>query len=265
MKKYNFNSFLDVQEGKSKFSGGIVPLAPLSSGFDGTENFSPADGEDFASDNSRVTQAASAPTYQLQITNTAGTSPLSPGGGLPQNWVLFGFNKYFAGSANFGSDSGIVIAPTNGNFTYAQFLAQSMQQPFVTMLIKILPTDNNFATIPPVLNFNMFDMGGDTMASPVYTNAYLSDFQQFNQITLNIAKKIDANTYITGSLAAGKSVIVSIFPAVKANMSNSIGAGSSAPVRQYGQVPGVNVAPLPSAGRQVVAGTGLIPQNVPLA
>ena len=265
MEKFNFNAYLDGRERVSNFGGSELQLEPLS-GSDGTDNFSPADGG-YVQDNSRVMQAASAPTYQLRICNTSTVTSDATHG----NFVIFGFNKYFAGVTNFGSNAGITVTPTNPNFTYAQFLAQSMQQPFVTMLIKVLPESNLFADIPAVLNFNMFDMGGDTMSSPIYTNAYLSDFQQFNQITMNVAKKIDANTYISGQLRAATSlvapncIIISIFPAVKANIANSIGANGSAPVRQYGAVPGVNVAPLPAGGRQVISGTQTLPSSVPLA
>ncbi len=261
-KKFNFNAFLDNKERSSNFGAGELQLEPLS-GSDGTDNFSPAEGQGYVQDQSRVAAAQSAPTYQLRIRNVSTIV------GATEKFVLFGFNKYFnynpVTNPNAGSDPNIIVEPTDTDFTYSQFLAQSMIQSFMTMLIKALPEDGNFATIPPVFKFKKFDMGGDTLSSPVYTNAYLSDFQQFNQITMNVAKQIDGNTYIEGQLASGKSVIVSIFPAMKVNVSNSLGSNGTAPVKQYSSVPGVNVAPLPSAGRQVIAGTQMLPSGVPLA
>lgn len=169
--------------------------------------------------------------YQIAITNsTAGTL----------NAIVFGKNIYLL-STNFGSATGITVTPSQSNVSYLQLLNQSGDQPFETSLIRIQST--NTAQITQIINITSTDSNGQQCTIPLITQSYFSA-NQFQAGILDIPYnlKIDGNTYLTYPVFASTTVVMTFFPANKANTARMLGGAST--LQKYG-VPQVPVAAMP--------------------
>ena len=169
--------------------------------------------------------------YQIAIVNsTAGTL----------NAVLFGANIYLL-TTNFGSAVGVTVTPSQTNVSYFQLLQQSGDQPFETSLIRI--QSSNTAQITNIINITSTDANGQQCTIPLITQSYFSA-NQFQAGILDIPYnlKVDGNTYLTYPVFANTTVVVTLFPAEKANVSRMLGGAST--LQKYG-VPQVPVAAQP--------------------
>lgn len=242
MKKLNIaHSYISAEERFSGFDGDLEleDISNMGGPEDAEGGWSGAEGN-----------AAAAPAprpYSIQIAN---------GNTVASTVVLFGFGRYLNAS-NYGSDSGVTVSAINSSFDYAEFVMQSALQPFTTQLIRVKATDATDATIPDVFNFNYRDIGGDALTSGVYTDPYLSEYANKNgKVSMPVSQKIHANMYITFTIAASKTIVITFYPATQ----NGIGRTN---VKQYGNAPMVVGAPA-AGGRKQIAGTRMIPANVPL-
>lgn len=228
---FDVNAYL--REAEAEFSG--FNGEDLYSFDDNSELFFNAD--DLYSADAAEAAATPAPTrrspspYQLAITNSTPN---------PLNAILFGKNIYLL-SPNFGSAVGITVTPSQANVTYLQLLQQSGDQPFETSLIRVQST--NTAQITQIINITSTDANGQQCTIPLITQSYFSA-NQFQAGILDIPYnlKVDGNTYLTYSVLGNTTVVMTFFPAEKANVSRMLGGAST--LQKYG-VPQVPVAAMP--------------------
>lgn len=170
--------------------------------------------------------------YQISITNTTGS---------PLNAIIFGANIYLL-STNFGSAVGITITPSQSTVTYLQLLQQSNLQPFETSLIRIQST--NTAQITQIINITSTDANGQQCTIPLITQSYFSANQyQAGILDIPYNLKVDGNTFLTYQVLGSTTVVITFFPAEKANVARMLGAQRST-LQKYG-VPQVPVAAMP--------------------
>jgi hypothetical protein len=169
--------------------------------------------------------------YQIAITNSTAN---------PLNAILFGKNIYLL-SVNFGTAVGVTVIPSQANVNYLQLLQQSGDQPFETSLIRVQST--NTAQITQIINITSTDANGQQCTIPLITQSYFSA-NQFQAGILDIPYnlKVDGNTYLTYSVLGNTTVVMTFFPAEKANVSRMLGGAST--LQKYG-VPQVPVAAMP--------------------
>jgi len=246
MKKLNYfnpvQSYLNSEEDFSGFDGDLE-LQDMSN-MDGDGYGTPDGG--WSGAEGAVASAPAPRPYSITIAN---------GNTVDSTVVLFGFGKYI-NATNLGSDTGVTLTATNSSFTYQEFVSQSAMQPFTTQLVRIKANDATDASIPDVLNFNYRDIGGDVLTTSVYTDEYLTEFANKNgKVSMPIAQKIHANMFITFTITASKTIVITFYPATK----NGIGTAST---KQFGNAPMIVGAPA-SGGRRVVSGTKAIPASVP--
>ena len=247
MKKNHFDvvkSYLAAEERFSGMNGDDLELENMSNiDGDGT----PASGWDGVDGGQEVSSAPAPRPYSITVAN---------GNTVDSTVVLFGFGRYI-NATNLGSDTGVTVSATNTSFNYQEFVSQSALQPFTTQLVRIKATDALDATIPDVLNFNYRDIGGDILTTSVYTDEYLTEFANKNgKVSMPIAQKIHGNMWISFTITASKTVVLTFYPATK----KGIGMAGQ---KQYGNAPMIVGAPA-SGGRKVIAGTKVIPAQARL-
>ncbi len=217
-------------DGESEFEGNTS----LDLGFDGDYG---ADGEDYGADGDYYGAAGgSAPMkqaspYQVSITNSTVT---------PLTATLFGMNQYLL-TPNFGSAVGITVTPSQTNVSYLELLQQSASQPFETSLIRIQST--NTAQITQIITITSKDANGQLCQIPLITQSYFSA-NQFQSGILDVpyAVKIDGNTNLQFTVLGSTTVVITLFPAEKANLSRNLNKQGA--LQQYAS-PSVAVAAMP--------------------
>ena len=229
---FDVNAYLNQAE--AEFSG--MNGQDLYSFDDNSEMFFNAD-DLYSADAEAAPVVVAAPVrrspspYQIAITNSTPT---------PLNAILFGKNIYLL-SPNFGSAVGVTVTPSQANVNYLQLLQQSGDQPFETSLLRVQST--NTAQITQIINITSTDANGQQCTIPLITQSYFSA-NQFQAGILDIPYnlKIDGNTFLTYSVLGNTTVVMTFFPAEKANPARMLGGGST--LQKYG-VPQVPVAAMP--------------------
>jgi hypothetical protein len=226
MRKQYLNIQASLREAEQRFSsfdGNQADEAydfgsAMEGEFDEYEDFSGAGGA----------EAVKSPApYQVNVVNTtAGTL----------NAVLFGRNQFLL-VANFGSDAGVTVTPSQANVTYVELLQQSAEQPFETSLLRVQSATANQVTQP--LSITYKDASGQQATYDLITQSYFSAYQQqATIIDIPYRMRIDGNMNVQFSVLAGATVTITLFPAEKVNVSRGL-AGRSG-VQAYG-TPQVNI------------------------
>jgi len=207
MKNSQFNIDNYLTEAEENFSGfygdGMYDYAQMDGSF--AYEWNNAEGDMPAAN------LKSPSPYQVTVTNsTAGTL----------NAVLFGRNEFLL-TANFGSDAGITVAPSQANVSYLELLEQSAEQPFETSLVRIQST--NTTQITQILTVTVKDANGQAATLPIITQSYFSAYQQQSGILdVPYNLKIDANTKVTFPVLGTTTVIMTFFPAEKVNVAKGL-------------------------------------------
>lgn len=224
-KTFDIDAYL--RQAESEFSGANGEWE-----FDETSNFDNNTELDLSFDAENLGAVNKQPTpYQVSITNsTAGTLTA----------VLFGMNQYLL-TTNYGSATGITVTPSQTNVSYLELLQQSASQPFETSLIRIQST--NTAQVTQIITITSKDANGQQVTIPLITQSYFSA-NQFQGTILDIpyAVKVDGNTNLSFPVLASTTVIVTLFPAEKANLSRQL--NGAAALQQYAN-PAVPIATMP--------------------
>jgi hypothetical protein len=228
MKNFDVNEYL--RQAEAEFSGANGDMYSFDNN---SEIYFNAD-DLYSSDAAEVVASPvrrSPSPYQIAITNSTAS---------PLNAIIFGKNIYLL-SANFGSAVGLTVIPSQSNVSYLQLLNQSGDQPFETSLIRIQCT--NTAQVTNIINITSTDSNGQQCTIPLITQSYFSA-NQFQAGILDIPYnlKIDGNTYLTYQVFGQTTVVMTFFPANKANSARMLGGQSS--LQKYG-VPQVPVAAMP--------------------
>jgi len=191
-----------------------------------------ADGDYSYANAGRPSAPAKQPSpYQVNVTNTTAGS---------LTCVLFGMNQYLL-TSNFGSATGLTVAPAQTNVSYLELLQQSASQPFETSLIRVQTGSTNAsAQLTQILTVTSKDANGQLCQIPIITQSYFSANQfQPNILDVPYPVKIDGNTNISFVVLATVTVTITFFPSNKVNASRILGGGSE--LQQY-SAPAVPVA-----------------------
>lgn len=99
-------------------------------------------------------------TYEFIIENTSGEN---------QNAVIFGHNEYIE-SANFGSDSGIIIHPKNQAVSYVELLKKSGEERFRAGVFRF--ESENKKQLEEVLTITIREDNGQSATLPIILSSY---------------------------------------------------------------------------------------------
>lgn len=233
--KNNFDIDAYLRQAEAQFSGfdgddNFDGNTHLDLGFDGDD--SGADGDYYGAEGDVAPAPRKQPSpYQVSITNSTVT---------PLTATLFGMNQYLL-TPNFGSAVGITVIPSQTNVSYLELLQQSASQPFETSLIRIQST--NTAQITQIITITSKDANGQLCQIPLITQSYFSA-NQFQSGILDVpyAVKIDGNTNLQFTVLGSTTVVITLFPSEKANISRNLNGQGA--LQQYAS-PSVAVAAMP--------------------
>lgn len=226
--KNNFNIDEYLRQAESEFSGANGQEWE----FDEVSNFDNNTELDLSFEGNNLGGANKQPTpYQVSITNsTAGTLTA----------VLFGMNQYLL-TTNFGTATGVTVTPSQTNVSYLELLQQSANQPFETSLIRI--QSSNTSQVTQIITISSKDANGQQVTIPLITQSYFSANQfQGTIVDIPYAVKIDGNSTLSFPVLATTTVIVTLFPSEKANLSRQLNGASV--LQQYSN-PSVPIATMP--------------------
>ena len=190
-----------------------------------------AEGDDYsyaAAAAARPVPAKQPTPYMVNITNTTPN---------PLNVVLFGLNVYLL-TPNFGTSTGVLVAPAQANITYLQLLQQSASQPFETSLIRVQSA--NSSQVTQIITVTSKDANGQECKIPVITQSYFSANQfQPGIVDVPFNVKIDGNTYMEFTILGNTTATITLFPSTKVNNARELMGASN--IQQY-SAPAVPVA-----------------------
>ena len=195
-----------------------------SSDFDG-DTFSYAEGES----NSPV--AVSDPyVIQYQNTNTVDVTA-----------YLFGYNDYF-GATNYGNTTGVAITNLQGG-TYGRLIAQSQNKPF--KIGKWRFQSATASQLQQTLSINHVDANGKQYSVPLNLSIMRDAYQQQSDI-IDVTKPVtvDGDTYISFTLKASTTFVISMFPVAILSGKAKLNGGAYDNTARAPRLSGKNVAPV---------------------
>jgi hypothetical protein len=203
------------------------------SSFDG-DNFSFADGDDdvlsYASGASR--SVAVSDPYVIQYQNTDTTDVTA---------ILFGYNDYF-GATNYGNPTAVVITNLQGG-TYGRLIAQSNNKFF--KIGKWRFQSATTSQLQQTLTINHVDANGKQYSTPLNLSIMRDAYQQQSDI-IDVTKPvtIDGNSYVTFTLKAATTFVISMFPVAVLSGKAKLNGGSYDNTARAPRLSGKNVAPV---------------------
>lgn len=194
------------------------------------DDFSTGDPFSFASGDS--SNVAMSDPYVIQYTNTNLVNVTA---------ILFGYNDFF-GSATYGNPGGVVITNLQGG-TYGRLLAQSNNKFF--KIGKWRFQSISAAQLSQTLTLNHVDANGKQYSTPLNLSIMRDAYQQQSDI-LDVTKPltIDGNTYISFTLLAGVTLVISMFPVSVISGKAELNGGRLLNKAKAPRLSGKNVAPV---------------------
>ena len=195
-----------------------------SSDFDG-DTFSYAEGES----NSPV--AVSDP-YVIQYNNST-TNDVTA--------YLFGYNDYF-GATNYGNPAAVTITNLQGG-TYGRLIAQSQNKPF--KIGKWRFQSATASQLQQTLSINHVDANGKQYSVPLNLSIMRDAYQQQSDI-IDVTKPVtvDGDTYISFTLKASTTFVISMFPVAILSGKAKLNGGAYDNTARAPRLSGKNVAPV---------------------
>lgn len=190
------------------------------------------DGDDMSyADGPGASSAVSDP-YVIQYENTTA-------GDLTA--VIFGYNDYF-GVVNYGNPVGITITNLQGG-TYGRLIAQSNNKFFKIGKWRFQSTTP--AQLQQTLQINHVDANGKQYSTPLNLSIMRDAYQQQDDI-IDVVKPvtIDGNSYITFTLVASATIVISMFPTSVISGKAELNGGSLMNRARAPRLSGKNVAPV---------------------
>ena len=246
-KAFNINAYL--KQAEAKFSGANGGYSNFYSNTNLDLGFSGAAGQTSPA----VQTTAKQPSpYQVNISNTTGADATC---------VLFGSNIYLL-SANFGSDAGVTVTPSQAGVAYLQLLQQSQSQPFETSLLRI--QSSNATQVTQQITITSTDANGQSCNIPLIVQNYFTAYQfQSGIVDVPFPVRIDGNTYLSFTVLAGVSLSMTFFPSEKFNSARVFNGVSA--VQNY-SAPAVALGmPTYVAPNNVAVGMPAGPAQIPTA
>ena len=210
-----------------------------SSDFDG-DTFSYAGGDmSYAEGNAPV--AVSDP-YVIQYQNTATTDVTA---------YLFGYNDYF-GTSNYGNTTSVTLTNLQGG-TYGRLIAQSQNKPF--KIGKWRFQSATASQLQQTLSINHVDANGKQYSVPLNLSIMRDAYQQQSDI-IDVTKPVtvDGDTYISFTLKASTTFVISMFPVAILSGKAKLNGGAFDNSARAPRLSGKNVAPVIIQTSQAVQG-----------
>jgi hypothetical protein len=161
---------------------------------------------------------------------------------VPSSCILFGYNDWFGNAPQYGNPAGVVLTNLQGG-TYGRLLAQSNNKFF--KIGKWRFQSANLTNLQTTLNINHVDANGKTYSSPLNLSIMKDAYQQQSDI-IDVTKPVtvDGNTFITFTLQASSTLVISMFPIAVISGKAKLNGGTSVNSARAPRLSGKNVAPV---------------------
>lgn len=222
---------------------GYVAGTEKMSGFD---SYDSAEGDmsyfddDSSFDSDDMSYAGGAPNahsavsdpYVIQYTNTTA-------GNLTA--TLFGYNDYF-GIVNYGNSTSIAITNLQGG-TYGRLISQSNSKNFKIGKWRFQSATSS--QLQQTLQLTHVDANGKQYTTPLNLSIMRDAYQQQADI-IDVTKPVtvDGNTYITFTLIASATLVISMFPVSVLSGKAQLNGGTNLNQARAPRLSGKNVAPV---------------------
>lgn len=189
------------------------------------------DGDDMSYASGAANVGVSDP-YVIQYAETSGADVTA---------ILFGYNDYF-GSPNYGNLATTVITNLQGG-TYGRLIAQSNNKFFKIGKWRFQSATS--AQLQQTLQLTHVDANGKQYTTPLNLSIMRDAYQQQNDI-IDVTKPltIDGNTYITFTLKANATLVISMFPVSVLSGKAELNGGAFMNNAKAPRLSGKNVAPV---------------------
>jgi len=180
--------------------------------------------------------------YVIQYANTVAVN---------QSCVLFGFNDNF-GAVNYGNPGVVNITNLQGG-TYGRLIAQSNNKNF--KIGKWRFQSSTPGQLQQTFSLVHVDANGKQYSTPLNLSIMKDAYQYQNDI-IDVTKvvTIDGNSYISFTLLASATLVISMFPVAIVSAKAVLNGGSSLNSAKAPRLSGKNVAPVIIQTSQGVAG-----------
>ena len=201
------------------------------SSFDG-DNFSYANGDDVMSYAGGSQNVAVSDPYVIQYQNTT-TSDVTA--------ILFGYNDYF-GATNYGNPTAVVLTNLQGG-TYGRLISQSNNKFF--KIGKWRFQSATTSQLQQTLTINHVDANGKQYSTPLNLSIMRDAYQQQSDI-IDVTKPVtvDGNTYVSFTLKASTTFVISMFPIAVLSGKAKLNGGAYDNTARAPRLSGKNVAPV---------------------
>lgn len=203
------------------------------------------DGDDFSYAAGPGSRSMVSDPYVIQYENT---------GLVNVTAILFGYNDYF-NVTNFGNPAAVTITnlQTGTIAGYGRMIAQSNNKAFKIGKWRFQST--SASQLSQTLQINHVDANGKQYSTPLNLSIARDAYQQQNDI-LDVSKPVtvDANTYISFTLLAGVTLVISMFPVEVMSPKAKLNGGNQLNAARAPRLSGKNVAPVIIQTSQAVKG-----------
>lgn len=200
---------------------------------DGDDNaFDYIDGDNLSYAGGSPSQTLVSDPYVIQYVNTTTTATTA---------YLFGFNDYF-GATNYGNPASVVITNLQGG-TYGRLIAQSNNKNFKIGKWRFQSTTSSQLQVTMLINH--VDANGKVQTTPLNLSIMRDAYQQQSDI-IDVTKivTVDANTFITFTLAGSATLVISMFPVAILSGKAELNGGAYLNSARAPRLSGKNVAPV---------------------
>lgn len=155
--------------------------------------------------------------------------------------TLFGFNDN-QNATNYGNPAAIVITNLQGG-TYGRLFAQSNNKPF--KIGKWRFESSTAAQLQQTLSIYQVDASGKQYVVPMNLSVTLDAYQQQSTVRDVVRTvSVDGNTYITFTLKASATVVISMYPIAIISSKAVLNGGKNLNSARAPRLSGKNVAPV---------------------
>lgn len=235
----NFVKEAERMSGFDSYDEGDMSAFDDMDNFDGDE-MSYFDGDDMSYATGNKLQLSD--PYVIQYENTVAVNVTA---------ILFGFND-FAGTANFGNVGTTTITNLQGG-TYARLFNQSQNKQF--KIGKWRFQSSTPSQLQQTLTLTHVDGNGKQYTTPLNLSIMKDAYQQQADV-LDVTKTltIDGNSYISFTLIASATLVISMFPISVISAKAKLNGGTSINNAKAPRLSGKNVAPVIIQTSQAVQG-----------